>query len=118
MLTDLKKFNKFIEDRTKFSNETFGTPSERTCIAPLLHLQEEVVELIENPADTMEWADCMLLLLDAARRKGHSPDQLFDFCYEKLQVNKKRTWTQSANGVYLHDKSDSNDEDLLKCVNS
>jgi len=104
MLTDLKKFNKFIEDRTKFSNETFGTPSERTCIAPLLHLQEEVVELIENPADTMEWADCMLLLLDAAWRKGWTMDDLLEFCIQKLEINKKRKWKKKANGVYNHIK--------------
>lgn len=114
----MNKLEKLMAEYPAWSDATFGDATVRNEMGALHHLKMEIDELIANPDDTSEWADCMLLLLDAARRKGHSPDQLFDFCYEKLQVNKKRTWTQSANGVYLHDKSDSNDEDLLKCVNS
>ena len=87
-----------------WSDKTFGDPTVRNEMGALHHLKMEIDELIANPADESEWADCMLLLLDAARRRGYSPDQIFQFCYDKLQVNKKRTWTQSDNGVYLHDK--------------
>jgi len=102
MLTNLKKFNNFIEDRNKFSNVTFGTPQERDCLGPLRHLQDEVVELIENPDDPSEWADCMLLLLDAAWRKGHTIDDLLEFAIEKLEINKKRKWKKKDNGIYKH----------------
>ena len=52
----------------------------------------------------MEWADCLLLLLDAAWRKGHSVQDLFDFADEKLQINKKRKWEKQSNGVFYHIK--------------
>ena len=103
-MIDPDKIDQFITDRNHFSSNAFGTPAERDCIGPLRHLQEEVVELIENPDDHMEWADCFLLLLDAAWRKGHSVEDLFDFARQKLEINKKRTWAKKANGVYNHVK--------------
>lgn len=99
-----KKLKKFIADRNRFSSRTFGTIKQRDCVGPLLHLQDEVKELIENPNDKMEWADCLLLLLDAAWRKGHSVQDLFDFADEKLQINKKRKWEKQSNGVFYHIK--------------
>ena len=109
MLTDLKKLNDFIAERNEFSSKTFGTPEVRDCIAPLKHLQEEVQELIDNPTDTMEWADCFLLLLDASWRKGYSIDDLIDFGRKKLEINKKRTWKLKENGVYKHVIDDTDD---------
>ena len=100
----MDKFSKFMEDRKKFSWETFGPPSERDCTYPLLKLQDEVKELLENPDDPMEWADCFLLLIDAAQRKGHSMDDILEFCIQKLEINKKRTWQKQSNGVYRHVK--------------
>ena len=108
MLTNLDKFNNFIKDRQRFSNDTFGSPEVRDCIAPLTHLQDEIVELKENPNDEMEWADCMLLLLDAAWRKGHTVDDLLEFSIKKLEINKKRTWEKKPNGVYKHINKDEN----------
>jgi hypothetical protein len=102
MLKDLVKFNDFCKDRREFSYKTFGNPSERDCVHPLVHLKEEVQELIDNPNDEMEWADCWLLLLDAAERKGYSVDDLVGFGLRKLEINKKRTWSKSSNGVFKH----------------
>jgi hypothetical protein len=102
MLKDLNKFNKFCEDRKQFSHSTFGTPESRGCAAPLLHLKEEVQELIDNPDDEMEWADCWLLFLDAASRKGYSVDDLVDFGNKKLEINKLRSWKKREDGVFKH----------------
>jgi len=99
-------FNKFSEKRRNFSFSTFGNRETRGCIPGLLHLQMEVKELIENTDDTMEWADCFLLLLDAADRKGHSIDDLIRFANEKLDINMKRQWEKQPNGVYIHKKVD------------
>lgn len=101
-MIDTKKFEQFIKERNKFSGETFGSPEERDCMGPLYHLREEIDELIDNPNDTSEWADCLLLLLDAAWRKGHTFDELVGFAMAKLEVNKKRTWEKSVNGIYKH----------------
>lgn len=104
MLTDINTFNDFFRRYAEFSNGTFGTPEERGCLGPLHHLQEEVKELIDNPNDEAEWADCFLLLLDAARRKGHSVDDLVKFANAKLEINKARSWKQNENGVFKHIK--------------
>ena len=102
MLKDKDKFNKFCKERNAFSFKTFGSPEVRSCVEPLIHLKEEVNELIENPNDEMEWADCFLLLLDAAWRKGYSVDNLVEFASKKLEINKKRTWKKRSDGVYKH----------------
>ena len=105
MFTDLEKLNRFIKERDEFSFGTFGTPEARGCEPPLLHLQDEIQELIDNPDDNMEWADCFLLLIDAARRKGHSLDDLLDFALAKLAINRNRKWEKQPNGVYYHIKN-------------
>jgi hypothetical protein len=102
MLKNKDKFNKFCKKRIAFSSKTFGTPEVRDCIAPLRHLKEEVQELIDNPNDEMEWADCFLLLLDAAWRKGYTVDDLTKFASQKLEINKKRTWKKRDDGVFKH----------------
>ena len=102
MLSNLENFNKFIEERNKFSNDTFGSPAERGCRYPLLHLKDEIQELLDAPDDPMEWADCFLLLLDAAWRKGHTVDDLIDFASEKLKINKQRKWKKTEEGYYKH----------------
>lgn len=98
------KLGRLMAEYPTWSDATFGGPELRDHRGALLHLKLEIDELIENPNDTSEWADCVLLLLDAARRKGHSPDDLFEFAYQKFQKNKKRTWTQNVDGVFLHNK--------------
>ena len=102
MIKDVKKINKFIQDRNKFSGNTFGSPSKRNCIYPLRHLKDEIEELIAAPNDKMEWADCTLLLLDAAWRKGYSLEDLIDFAIEKLEINKKRKWKKNSEGYFKH----------------
>lgn len=90
----------------KFSDEQFGIRSDPS--GPLNHLKEEVVELIEaigKNNEEEEWADCMLLLLDAFRiRYGNdvSFNKLLHFCLNKLDVIKKRVWDKEPdeNGVF------------------
>lgn len=101
-MIDLQKLEKFIKERNEFSSSRFGTPEVRSCLGPLHHLKEEVQELIDNPKDEMEWADCFLLLLDAAWRNGHSLQDLLDFSERKLEINKNREWKLDKNGVYKH----------------
>jgi hypothetical protein len=98
----MNKLDHLMKEIQSFSDAAFGDPSKRNEMGTLHHLKFEIDELIEDPDDPLEWADCMLLLLDAARRKGYTPDQLFDFCLEKLEINKKRKWVKSDNNVYFH----------------
>jgi len=108
-----------------FSDGQFGPRTDPT--GPLNHLKEEVIELIESidvvnlyePGEFCdfeeyqkdkhneeeEWADCLLLLLDAFRiRYGNdvSYNKLLHFSLNKLEIIKKREWDKEPdeNGVY------------------
>jgi dATP/dGTP pyrophosphohydrolase len=75
-----------------FSNETFGPSSFCGPIASLKHLITEAGEALKAPGDVVEYADCLLLVFDAARRAGFSIAELFDAALYKIEVNKLREW--------------------------
>ena len=84
-----------------WSDNTFG--ANRPAEIPLYHLAKEIRELIASPDDSMEYADCMLLLLDAYRMAGGTADELVELCYKKLEINRKREWgLPDKNGVIEH----------------
>lgn len=85
----------------KWSDATFGTG--RPASRPLHHLAKEVQEVIAAPDDKVEYADCLILLLDAYRMAGGSADELIDTAFKKLEINKWRGWgTPDENGVVEH----------------
>lgn len=92
----------------RWSDATFGGHRDpRGC---LCHLAKEVDELREAPADIMEYADCLTLLLDAARRAGIDGDDILRASYRKLEINKRRQWgAPDANGVVEHVREVSTD---------
>jgi len=103
----------YLKDEIRdFSEEKFGPRTNAS--GPLHHLKEEVDELIEalgkgGIEEEEEWADCLLLLLDAFRiRYGNdtSYNKLLHFALNKLEVIKKRDWDvePDANGVYKSKK--------------
>ena len=98
------------EEIKTFSEGQFGPRTDPR--GPLNHLKEEVIELIdaiEKDNEEEEWADCLLLLLDAFRiRYGNdvSFNKLLHFSLNKLEVIKKRKWDSEPdeNGVYHSEK--------------
>lgn len=89
------------DDQSEWSQATFGTDAERGPIGAIKHLRLETDEAIEslranehrrNNDTDEEFADMMLLLLDAARRYGLTPMELLRVSHRKLQVNKSRKW--------------------------
>lgn len=109
-----------MDDVQEWSDETFGEGYNRTL--PLLyHLKEEVPELIEAIKDLIdelsdgadeqlveeasqkvweEFADCFMLLTDAAAHFGLTADDLIEASREKLLINKNSEWGRpDANGV-------------------
>lgn len=102
MLKDINKLNNFIKERNKFSGKTFGNKRVRGPIHPLKKMQEELIELIENPKDKSEWADVTLCLFDAAWRAGYSFEDLLNFSIKKLNINKTRKWKVKSNGQFQH----------------
>lgn len=77
-----------IEQHTEFSIKTFG--KNRDPKGPLKHLLKEVNEVIENPEDVTEFADCLLLTIDSIRLNGHTLNDVIVAAFNKLEINKKR----------------------------
>jgi len=94
------------EEIRKFSEGQFGKKTDPR--GPLNHLKSEIIELIDalgKDNEEEEWADCLLLLLDAFRiRYGNdvSFNKLLHFSLNKLEVVKKREWSKEPdkNGVF------------------
>lgn len=98
----------------QFSNGVF---THERALPITHHLKKEVDELIEglidggsNPTDIvlinrikMEYADCLMLLLDSASHFGLSAADLYKVCSVKLRINKGRKWgVPDENGVVEH----------------
>lgn len=80
----------------EWSRVTFG--EERGPDGPLNHLKREADEVIEAVSagrrlDAIEeFADCFLLLCDAASRFGVTIAEIIDEADDKLEKNKRRKW--------------------------
>lgn len=96
----------------KWSDATFGEGQKTIPI--LYHLQKEVSELMEavtldkalgrwSDKTTEEFADCFMLLIDAATHHGITAKELIDVSQAKLEINKNRKWGKpDENGVIEH----------------
>jgi hypothetical protein len=62
----------------------------------LKHLAKEAVEAQVRPADTLEIADCLFLVFDAARRAGLTLEGLITVAEAKLLINKARKWSKPS----------------------
>lgn len=105
----MKDLQKLMDDIREWSAATFGE-GQRT-IPILHHLIKEVPEAIEAVKEVenitlkgrFEFADCMMLLLDAANHYGMTADDLIRFTNFKLDVNRQRKWGKpDENGVIEH----------------
>jgi hypothetical protein len=100
-----------MTDRWQQLQDEIGVFTEKTfpgatAKSKALHLAEEAHEAAADPGDVIEWADCLILLLDGARRSGFSTDDLFAAVQRKMEINKKRTWgAADENGVFRHVKT-------------
>ncbi len=75
---------------TAWTAKQFG--ENRSPSPPIAHLAKEVKELADDPFDRFEYADCLLLILDAANNAGISADVLLKTAFQKLEINKQRKW--------------------------
>lgn len=80
------------DDFSDWSRMTFGADADVGPGAPLNHLAIEVQEAIAAQDDVTEYADCLMLIWDAARRAGFDRRALLDAVERKLAVNKTRRW--------------------------
>jgi len=97
----LSSIQKFQNELAEWSDGQFGF--NRPPLPALRHMREEVDELIADPSDRMEFADVFILLIDSARRSGMTADELLRVAYQKLEINRKRTWGKpNAEGYCKH----------------
>ena len=81
-------------DHAEWSVKTFGSDADRGPIGALRHLEKEAAEAQGNPTDSSEYADCLLLILDASRRAGIGLAELINAAAKKMEVNKSRRWPE------------------------
>lgn len=98
----MTEFGRFQEEAGRWSDSVFGV--DRNPRGPIAHLKKEVDELLDNPYDDMEYADCLMLILDAARCAGIPADDLLNTAWDKLAINRDlRDWGKpDADGVVEH----------------
>jgi hypothetical protein len=96
----------FWNAQSEWSQATFGSDSERGPIGPLKHLAKEAAEAQEHPTDPFEYADCLFLVFDSARRAGFTLEQLTQFCWQKLEINKARKYPKvtDMNAAVEHER--------------
>lgn len=99
----MKDITTFQRQQGAWADKTF--PGQ-TITGKIKHLQREVAELLESPSDLSEIADCFSLLMDIARKAGYPASTVVKAAFEKLEINKARTWGPAdADGVIEHVKA-------------
>lgn len=73
-------------DTLVWAKQTFPDSTAQTCAQ---HLRREVDELLVDPTDPLELADCAILVFDAAQRAGVD---MVTALKAKLEVNRARRW--------------------------
>lgn len=92
-----------VVDHARWSQATFGDDFDKGPEGPIQHLIEEAHELLENPQDRHEAADCFILLLDSYRRAGGNIYDLILAAEEKLEICKNRKWAKpDEKGISRH----------------
>ena len=79
----------------EWSQATFGNVGP---VGPLKHLSKEALEAAAEPGDLSEWADMQFLMWDAQRRAGITDEQITQAMFDKLAVNKRRSWPEPKDG--------------------
>jgi hypothetical protein len=88
-----------IQDQADWSRSVFGSDEVRGPLGPLKHLAKEVQETIQaiendDPAEEIakEFADLLILFLDASRRAKYTVPQLVLIALDKMKENRARKW--------------------------
>lgn len=91
-------------DVTDFARDRFG---HNGVGGPMQKLPEEIKELMEDPFDPFEYADCFLILMHMAKEAGVSMAEIKEACYEKhYEINMERTWElDPETNTYKHKKT-------------
>ena len=111
MIDFADKFGDLVIDQAKWSQETFGSDTERGPMGALKHLEKEARECQEAVGTSEikeELADCFLLLIDASRRSGIKPMQLVEAAQQKMIKNKQRNWPKPTSDEPVNEMTSAN----------
>jgi hypothetical protein len=100
----------YVDRQQKWSTRTFG-PGLRTG-GITKHIEQELVEIRDEPDDLFEWCDVVILALDGAWRSGHSPAEIAEALERKQAINFARSWPKPASQdePSMHVKSEQEKE--------
>lgn len=91
---------KIFEDIRVWGRETFPDNTEAGILA---HIKEELDELIENPSDSLEMADLVILLVQLADLHGIDLERAVS---HKNDINRRRVWLPAdEEGIIRHKKA-------------
>lgn len=95
--TAAQSLDRLLEEVNEWQAATFPRSTARSAA---LHLLKEATELAENPTDSEEMADVLMLVAAVAHRAGVD---LRSAVRKKLLKNRRRRWgTPDADGVVEH----------------
>lgn len=99
----MERIQRLQNNIAEWSDNTFGT--EDRTLGILNHLKEEIEEAIkaknnyeDSPSGLTqqrmagEFADCLILILDAARKSELNTELLMQAAEYKMQINRNREW--------------------------
>jgi hypothetical protein len=84
----------YIANQIKWSAATFGKGQRTAGITK--HIRKELDEIVNAPADLMEWIDVVILAFDGAWRSGHTPAEIVTALQQKQAINFARSWPASS----------------------
>jgi hypothetical protein len=93
-----KALNILAHDQALWSQTVFGLDRDRGPIGSLKHLVKEAEEALGTPMEIEEYADCLIVLLDALRRAGFTVQEVTEAARLKMEVNVGRRWPPSVDG--------------------
>lgn len=80
----------YLDHQRSWSTEAFG-PGGRP-LGVIDHIEKELGEVRDDPADLGEWVDIIILAFDGAWRAGHEPQAILDAIAAKQARNEAREW--------------------------
>ena len=96
-MTEIRRLQREV---SRWGNQQFGQATPHSTVS---HLVKEVQELLDDPYDSIEYADCLTLLLHAAHRAGINIESIIDVAWDKLDINRHREWGEpDEDGVVEH----------------
>lgn len=103
------KFEDLFKKHQEFCVKQFPkSTAESSLIGLKREAEEAILELhginrdYDGKALGLEYADCLMYLLDSIQRAGISLEEFKKSFAEKLSINDKRKWNHNPDGSYSH----------------